>query len=57
MAHSFGTVEPVRWKNRLWDPIANPIEMGNTHETAVDTVKNIEGYRLQFAKIFPGEGN
>lgn len=33
-------------------PIANPIEMGNTHETAVDTVKKIEGYRIQFAKIF-----
>jgi len=33
-------------------PIANPIEMGNTHEAAVDTVKKIEGYRLQFAKIF-----
>ena len=34
-------------------PIANPIEMGNTHEVAVKTVKNIEGYRLQFEKIFP----
>ena len=33
-------------------PIANPIEMGNTHEAAVDTVKKIEGYRIQFAKIF-----
>lgn len=34
-------------------PIANPIEMGNTHETCIDTVKNIEGYRIQFEKIFP----
>lgn len=33
-------------------PIANPIEMGNTHETAVDTVRKIEGYQLQFDKIF-----
>lgn len=33
-------------------PIANSIEMGNTHEAAVKTVKNIVGYRLQFAKIF-----
>ncbi len=33
-------------------PIANPIEMGNTHEGAVDTVKKIEGYRIQFARIF-----
>lgn len=37
-------------------PIANPIEMGNTHENAVATVKGIEGYRLQFEKIFAGEG-
>lgn len=33
-------------------PIANPIEMGNTHETAVKTVKSIPGYQLQFKKIF-----
>lgn len=33
-------------------PIANPIEMANTHEAAVETVKNIEGYKLQFDKVF-----
>ena len=37
-------------------PIANPIEMGNTHQQAVATVKDIEGYRLQFDKIFPKAG-
>lgn len=37
-------------------PIANPIEMANTHEQAVATVKDIDGYRKQFEKIFPGEG-
>ncbi len=37
-------------------PIANPIEMGNTHEKAVATVRDIEGYRRQFEKIFPDEG-
>ncbi len=37
-------------------PIANPIEMGNTHEAAVETVKGIEGYVLQFEKVFPEEG-
>ena len=36
-------------------PIANPIEMGNTHEKAIETVKGIEGYQTQFAKVFPGE--
>ncbi len=34
-------------------PIANPIEMGNTHEKAVATLKGIEGYVIQFEKIFP----
>lgn len=33
-------------------PIANPIEMGNSHEAVVETVKKIEGYRIQFARIF-----
>jgi cytochrome c peroxidase len=33
-------------------PIANPIEMGNTHENAVTTLKGIGGYKLQFEKVF-----
>lgn len=33
-------------------PIANPIEMGNTHEVCVHTLKNIPGYEVQFEKIF-----
>lgn len=34
-------------------PIANPIEMGNTHEAAVATVKEIPAYKAQFEAIFP----
>ncbi len=37
-------------------PIANPIEMENTHEACVAQLNKIEGYKLQFAKIFPEEG-
>lgn len=37
-------------------PIANPIEMGFTHDACVARLKGIEGYRLQFEKIFPQEG-
>ncbi len=37
-------------------PIQNPIEMGNTHDVMVKTLKNIEGYSMQFEKIFPGSG-
>lgn len=33
-------------------PIANPIEMGNTHAASVKTLKSIPGYRMQFEKIF-----
>ena len=36
-------------------PIANPIEMANTHDVAVDTLKKIPGYKIQFEKIF-GDG-
>lgn len=35
-------------------PIANPIEMGNTHTTCVATLGKIEGYALQFERIFGG---
>ncbi|MEX0939538.1 MAG: cytochrome c peroxidase [Pirellulales bacterium] len=37
-------------------PIANPIEMGNTHEACEACVNGIEAYRIQFEKIFPDEG-
>ena len=33
-------------------PIANPIEMGHTHEACVKGLSEIEGYKLQFDKIF-----
>ena len=33
-------------------PIENPIEMGNTHATAVQTIKKVPGYQLQFKEIF-----
>lgn len=34
-------------------PIHNPIEMGNSHEGCVKTLKTIPGYVMQFEKIFP----
>jgi len=37
-------------------PIENPIEMGNTHDVAVQTIKGIDGYVMQFEKIFGEEG-
>lgn len=37
-------------------PIANPIEMGNTHAAAVAGLKAIPGYAMQFDSIFPDTG-
>ena len=37
-------------------PIANPIEMGNTHEACVGTLNEIPGYVAQFNAIFPDSG-
>ena len=37
-------------------PIANPIEMGNTHEKAVETIAGIPGYEMQFRVIFGDDG-
>ncbi|MEZ6068393.1 MAG: cytochrome c peroxidase [Planctomycetaceae bacterium] len=33
-------------------PIANPIEMGNTHDACVSTLKEIPGYVMQFDAIY-----
>ena len=34
-------------------PIANPVEMSNTHEVCVAYLGKIPGYKLQFERIFP----
>ncbi|TWT30452.1 Cytochrome c551 peroxidase precursor [Posidoniimonas corsicana] len=34
-------------------PIANPIEMGNTHDACAMCVTGVAGYRMQFERIFP----
>ena len=33
-------------------PIANPIEMGHTHDACETCVKSIDGYKLQFEAVF-----
>jgi len=33
-------------------PIANPIEMGNTHSQCVSSLKTIPGYRFEFEQVF-----
>lgn len=36
-------------------PMANPIEMGNTHEAVVSRLKDIPGYRTLFKQVFGTE--
>jgi len=36
-------------------PMANPLEMGNTHEALVGRLRNVAGYRPLFAKAFGSE--
>jgi cytochrome c peroxidase len=33
-------------------PIENPVEMGNTHQTMIETLSTVEGYRPYFAQAF-----
>jgi len=59
-------VNRVFGKTQFWDgraasleeqalgPIANPIEMGFTHEKAVARLNELEGYRVQFQAVFGG---
>jgi len=37
-------------------PMANPIEMGNSHEMVVSVIRDIPGYRELFAEAFDSEG-
>ena len=39
-------------KEQAGGPIANPKEMGFTHELAVDTVASMPAYRAMFAKVY-----
>ncbi|WP_035958804.1 cytochrome-c peroxidase [Bryobacter aggregatus] len=53
--------------NQFWDgraasleeqaagPMANPIEMGNTHDVVVSTLRGIPGYRARFKEVFGSE--
>lgn len=66
-APSFLNLAWTVYPNFFWDgradsleaqavgPIANPIEMGNTHEAVVATIGGIKNYRSYFQKAFGSE--
>src|SRR5579859_1455812 len=39
-------------ESQVLGPMANPIEMGNTHAAVVTTLKAVSGYRALFARAF-----
>jgi cytochrome c peroxidase len=42
-------------EDQVLGPIANPIEMGNTHEAMIDTLSRVQGYRPYFKEAFGTE--
>jgi cytochrome c peroxidase len=39
-------------EEQVLGPMANPIEMGNTHTAVVKTLKSVAGYRVLFTRVF-----
>ena len=42
-------------EDQVLGPIANPIEMGNTHEAMIDTLSHVQGYKPYFKEAFGSE--
>src|SRR5437764_13713257 len=42
-------------EEQVLGPMANPIEMGNTHMAVVKTLRSVTGYRALFAHVFGSE--
>ena len=50
--HFFWDGRAASLEDQAMGPVANPIEMGNTHERMVETIAAIPGYRPYFAEAF-----
>ena len=50
--HFFWDGRAASLEDQAMGPVANPIEMGNTHERMVETIAAIPGYRRYFAEAF-----
>jgi cytochrome c peroxidase len=44
-------------EDQVLGPIANPIEMGNTHEAMIDTLSRVQGYKPYFKEAFGHRGD
>ncbi|MFQ5600392.1 MAG: cytochrome-c peroxidase [Candidatus Krumholzibacteriia bacterium] len=54
--HFFWDGRAASLEEQALGPIANPIEMGSTHEAMVETLQEIEGYARYFEEAFGSEG-
>jgi cytochrome c peroxidase len=52
LPHMFWDGRAANLEDQALGPIANPIEMGNTHEAMVDTLSKIKGYSKYFQEAF-----
>jgi cytochrome c peroxidase len=44
-------------EDQVLGPIANPIEMGNTHEAMIDTLSRVQGYKPYFTEAFGSDAS
>ena len=52
LPHTFWDGRASSLEEQALGPIANPIEMGNTHEQLLVTIGNIDGYGKYFEEVF-----
>ena len=53
--HFFWDGRASSLEDQVLGPIANPIEMGNTHEAMIDTLSRVQGYKPYFKEAFGAE--
>jgi cytochrome c peroxidase len=56
LPHTFWDGRAASLEDQALGPVANPIEMGNTHEAMVQTIIGIEGYAKYFEEAFGSPG-
>jgi cytochrome c peroxidase len=50
--HTFWDGRAASLEDQALGPVANPIEMGNTHDAMIQTIQGIEGYARYFEEAF-----
>jgi cytochrome c peroxidase len=54
--HTFWDGRAGSLEDQALGPVANPIEMGNTHEAMIQTIEGIKGYAKYFEEAFGSPG-